>query len=140
MTVRDHNLDSIGEVFATFKIHQTADADDLTDADIGCAVTLTDDYEIGPGSDGALLLGKLTALTLQDGDDGERLATVQISGVCTLAITASYPAIGDRVVCGAGGAVKQAPALGASDPAGGNIARGTVLALSGTSACTLLLN
>jgi hypothetical protein len=140
MTVRDHNLDSIGELFATFKVHQTAGEDDLTDADIGCAVTLTDDYEVGPGTDGALLLGKLTALTLQDGDDGDRLATVQIGGVCTLPITTTYPAVGNRVVCGASGTVKQAPALTGNDPAGGNVARGTVLAISGTSECTLLLN
>jgi len=140
MTIRDHNLDSIGEVFATFKIHQTAGADDLTDADIGCAVKLTDDYEVGPGTDAAVLLGKLTALTLQDGDDGDRLATVQIGGVCTLPITTTYPLVGNRVVCGAGGTVKQAPALTGNDPAGGNIGRGTVLAVSGTSECTLLLN
>lgn len=140
MTIRDHNLESIGEVFATFKIKQTASADDLTDSDIGGAVTLTDDYEVGPGTDAATLLGKLTALTLQDGDDGDRLATVQVGGVCTLAITTTYPTVGDRVVCGASATVKQAPALGGNDPAGGNIARGTVLSVDGTTACTLLLN
>lgn len=140
MTIRDHNLESIGELFATFKIHQTDGADDLTDADIGFAVTLTDDYEIGPGTDGALLLGKLIALTLQDGDDGDRLATAQIGGVCTLIMTTTYPSVGDRVVCGANATIKQAPALGGDDPAGGNVARGTVLAVSGTSECTILLN
>jgi hypothetical protein len=140
MTVRSHNLESVGELYATFTIHQTAGADDLADDDIGRAVTITDDYEIGPGTDGAVLLGKLTSLTLQDGDDGDRLATVQIGGVCTLPIAATYPTIGDRVVCAADGAVKQAPALGSSDPAGGNVARGTVLAVSGTSECLILLN
>ncbi len=140
MTIRDFNLESIGEVFATFKIHQTSESDDLTDANINCAVTLTDDYEVGPGTDGAMFVGKLTALTLQDGDDGDRLATVQIGGVCTLAITTTYPTIGNRVVCGADGTIKQAPALGGDDPAGGNVARGTVLAVSGTSECTILLN
>ncbi len=140
MTIRSHNLDSVGEVFATFKIHQTAGVDDLTDDDIGGSVTLTDNYEIGPGTAGAVLLGKLIALTLQDGDDGERLATVQIAGVCTMPISATYPTVGDRVVCGANGTVKQAPALTGDDPAGGNLARGTVLSVSGTSSCTLLLN
>jgi len=140
MTVRTQNLESIGELYATFEIHQTDGADDLVDDDIGCAVTLTDDHEIGPATDGAVLLGKLTALTLQDGDDGDRLATVQIGGICILPITTTYPTVGGRVVCGADGTIKQAPALGSSDPAGGNVARGTVLAVSGTTECTILLN
>lgn len=140
MAVRDQNLESIGEIFATFAIHQTAGEDDLTDDDIGYAVTLTGDNEVGLGTNDTILLGKLTALTLQDGDDGDRLATIQIAGVCTLPITTTYPTAGDRLVCGADGAVKQAPALGGNDPAGGNIARGTVLAVSGTSECTVLLN
>jgi len=140
MSVRDHNLESIGELFATFKVKQTADSDDLTDADIGKAVTITAGYEAGPGGDGNVLLGKLIDLTLEDGNDGDRLATVQIGGVCTLAITTTYPVVGNRVVCGANGTVKQAPALAANDPAGGNIARGTVLAVNGTSTCTVLLN
>jgi hypothetical protein len=140
MTVRDHNLESIGEVFATFKVKQTASDDDLTDSDIGRAVTITDDYEVGPGTDGDTLLGKLIDLTLQDGDDGNRLATVQIGGVCTLPITTTYPTVGDRVLCGASAAIKQAPVLAGVDPAGGNIARGTVLAVNGTTECTLLLN
>jgi hypothetical protein len=140
MSVRDHNLESIGELFATFKIKQTAGSDDLTDADIGKAVTITAAYEAGPGGNGDVLLGKLISLTLEDGNDGDRLATVQIGGVCTLAITTTYPVVGNRVVCGANGTVKQAPALAANDPAGGNVARGTVLAVNGTSACTILLN
>jgi len=140
MTVRDHNLESIGEVFATFKVAQDTGADTLADADIGNAVTLTDDHEVGPGGDGDILLGKLIDLTLEDGDDGDRLATVQIAGVCTLPITTTYPEVGNRVVCGASGTVKQAPALGVNDPAGGNFARGTVLAVNGTSECTILLN
>jgi hypothetical protein len=140
MSVRDHNLGSVGELFATFKVKQTAGSDDLTDADIGKAVTITAGYEAGPGGNGDVLLGKLISLTLEDGNDGDRLATVQIGGVCTLATTTTYPVVGNRVVCGANGTVKQAPALAANDPAGGNIARGTVLAVNGTSECTILLN
>ena len=140
MTVRDHNLESIGEVFATFKVHQTAGVDDLSDSDIGKAVKLTANYEIGPGTDGAQLLGRLVALTLTDADDGKRLATVQVGGVCNFPITTTYPALGNRVVCGASGTVKQAPVLTGYDPAGGNLARGTVLSVSGTTECTILLN
>jgi hypothetical protein len=140
MAVRDHNLESVAEVFATFKIKQTASADDLTDSDIGKAVTLTADYEVGPGGDGDTLIGKLIDLTLEDGNDGDRLATVQVGGICVLPITTTYPTVGDRVLGGASGTVKQAPALSVDDPAGGNIARGTVLAVNGTTECTILLN
>jgi len=140
MTVRDHNLESIGELFATFKVKQTAGVDDLTDAHVGKAVTLTGSHEVGPGTDGAILLGKLIDLTLDSAAAGRRLATVQIGGVCRLAITTTYPVVGNRVVCGANATVKQAPALAGNDPAGGNIARGTVLAVNGTTDCTVLLN
>jgi len=140
MPVRDQNLDSIGELFATFAVRQTAGADDLTDADIGNAVTITDNYEAGPAGDNDIVLGKLIDLTLEDGDDGNRAATVQIGGVCTLPTASPYPEIGNRVIGGANGTVKQAAALGGNDPAGGNIARGTVIAVNGTIDCTLILN
>ena len=140
MAVRDHNLESVAEVFATFKIKQTASVDDLTDSNIGQAVTLTADYEVGPGGSGDTLIGKLIDLTLEDGNDGDRLATVQVGGICVLPITTTYPTVGDRVLGGASGTVKQAPALAGDDPAGGNIARGTVLAVNGTTECTILLN
>lgn len=140
MAVRDHNLESVAEVFATFKVKQTASVDDLTDSNIGQAVTLTADYEVGPGGSGDTLIGKLIDLTLEDGNDGDRLATVQVGGICVLPITTTYPTVGDRVIGGASGTVKQAPALAGDDPAGGNIARGTVLAVNGTTECTILLN
>ena len=140
MTVRDHNLESVAGVFATFKVKQTAGVDDLTDAHLGKAVILTASNEVGPGTDNSILLGKLIDLTQSDGNNGERLATVQIGGVCTLPITTTNPVVGNRVVCGASGTVKQAPALAGNDPAGGNIARGTVLAVNGTTECTILLN
>ncbi len=139
MAVRDQNLESIAPVLATFTIKQTSGVDDLKDANIGEPVTLTSDGEVGPCGDGDQLLGKLISLTLNDGDDGDRLATVQIGGVCRLAITSTYPVAGNRVVCGASGTVKQAPTA-ASDPAGGNIARGTVLEVNGTTDCIILLN
>ncbi len=139
MSVRSQNLETIAPVYATFGIHQTAGADDLADSNIGEAVVLTDDYEIGPSSNGEAIIGKLVALTLTDADTGKRNATVQIGGVMTLPITTTYPQVGNRVVCGANGAVKQVPALAGDDPAGGNVARGTVLAVSGTSTCTIYL-
>jgi hypothetical protein len=121
-------------------IHQTGGTDDLKDANIGEPVSLTGNYEVGRTSDGSILIGKLLTLTLTDSDDGERLATVQIGGICTLAISATNPTVGDRVVGGTAGTVKQAPGLAGDDPAGGNVARGTVIAVNGTSECTVILN
>jgi len=139
VSVRDQNLVTISPVFATFRIHQTTGSDDLADADIGCAVALTGDYEIGPAADGDAVLGKLISLTLSDADAGKRHATVQLGGSMDLPITTTYPTLGDRIVGGAGGTVKQAPALAGNDPAGGNVARGIVLAVQGTTSCTVYL-
>jgi hypothetical protein len=140
MTVRDQNLEAIAPVLATFKIKQTGGVDDLKDADIGEPVTLTGSNEVGPIGAGNQLLGKLIALTLTDNDDGDRLATVQVGGICRLAISATYPQVGNRVVGGTAGTVKQAPVLTGYDPAGGNVARGTVLEVNGTTDCVILLN
>ena len=140
MTIREQNLEAIAPVLATFSISQTAGVDDLKDADIGLAVTLTGNGEVGPCADGSVLLGKLIALTLTDADDGERAATVQIGGICRLPVSATYPEVNNRVVGGVGGTVRQAPSLAEDDPAGGNIGRGHVLAVIGTTDCTILLN
>lgn len=139
MSVRNQNLETIAPVLATFKIKQTSSVDDLKDADLGEPVELTANSEAGPISAGGQLLGKLISLTLTDNDDGDRLATVQIGGICRLAISSTYPTLGDRVVGGTTGTVKQAPTV-ASDPAGGNVARGTVVDVNGTTDCLILLN
>ena len=140
MTIREQNLETVAPMLATFSIHQTTGSDDLVDADIGKAVKLTGNYEVGPCDDESILLGKLIALTHTDNDAGERKATVQIGGICKLATSSTYPTVGDRVVGAGGGTVKQAPSLTGDDPAGGNIARGTVLEVNGTTDCTILLN
>lgn len=139
MGVRDQNLEALGAMYATFSIKQTAGVDDLKDADIGKAVTITSGYQVGPTTDGSVFLGKLVDLTLTDAENRKRVATVQIKGVMTVPITTTNPVVGNRVVGGASGTVKQAPALGASDPAGGNIARGTVIAVNGTVECTVVM-
>jgi len=140
MSIREQNLDSIAPTLATFAVHQTSGVDDLKDANIGEPVTLTGDNEVGPIGAGDMLIGKLLDLSLSDIDTGKRLATVQIGGVCRLAISAAYPSVGNRVVGGTAGTVKQAPALTSYDPAGGNVARGTVLEVNGTADCVILLN
>ena len=139
MAVRDQNLDAVAPVLATFTIKQTTGVDDLKDANIGEPVVLTASGEVGPIGDGDQLLGRLISLTLSDNDDGDRLASVQVGGICRLAITTTYPTVGNLVVGGASGTVKQAPTV-ASDPAGGNVARGTVLDVNGTTDCVILLN
>ena len=139
MGIRDQNLEALGAMFATFSIKQTAGVDDLKDIDIGKAVTITSGYQAGPCTDGSVFVGKLVDLTLTDAENGKRVATVQIKGVMTVPITTTNPVLGNRVVGGASGTVKQAPALGASDPAGGNIARGTVIAVNGTTDCTIVM-
>lgn len=139
MSVRDQNLETIAPVLVTLKISQTASVDDLKDANIGQPVKLSGNNEVGPITADSQLLGKLISLTLTDNDDGDRLATVQIGGVCRLAISTTYPSVGNRVVGGAGNSVKQAPTV-ASDPAGGNVARGTVIEVNGTTDCLIYLN
>lgn len=140
MSVRDQNLDVVAPVLATFTIKQTTGVDDLKDVNIGAPVKLTASGEIGPIGAGDILLGKLIDLTLTDRDNGKRLATVQVGGICRLATSATTPAVGNRVVGGTAGTVKQATVLGAFDPAGGNVARGTVLSVNGTTDCVILLN
>ncbi len=140
MGIRDQNLETIAPMLATFKIKQTSSVDDLKDTNIGDPVTITANNEVGPIVDEGMLLGKLISLTLSDNDNGDRLATVQIGGLCRLSISATVPTVGDRVVGGATSAtIKQASAV-ASDPAGGNVARGTVLEVNGTTDCLVLLN
>ncbi len=139
MSIRQQNLETIAPMLATFRISQTGGVDDLKDANLGEPVMLTANNEIGPITNGGQLLGKLISLTLTDADDGERLATVQVGGICRLPVSATVPAIGNRVVGGSAGTVKQAPTV-ASDPAGGNVARGTVLEVNGTTDCVILLN
>ena len=139
MTVRVQDLQTVGFQTATFKVYQTAGSDDLTDADLGKAVTILGNYEVGPGADGDVLIGKLISLSLTDADVGKRVATVQIGGVCTLPAAATVPSVGDKVVVDGSGSAKQAPSLAGDDPAGGNVARGTVVAVNGTSEITLIL-
>lgn len=139
MATREYNLDTVGGVYASFKVHQTAGVDDLQDDDIGKAVTIAGNYEVGLGANGDILLGKLIDLSLTDADNGKRTATVQIGGVMTLPVAATIPAVGNRVVVNGAGAVRQAPALTGYDPAGGNLARGTVIKVNGTTDVTLIL-
>ncbi len=139
MAIRPQRLETIAPVIASFAISQTASVDDLKDADIGKAVTISANTTVSPCTDGDQVIGKLIALTLTDADDGERVASVQIGGICRLTTATTFPVVGNRILGAVGGAVKQAPALIGNDPAGGNIARGAVLVVNGPTDCLVLL-
>lgn len=140
MAIRDFDLEALAPVVTSFKIKQTTPGtDDIKDVHIGKPVTITASNEVGLVTNGGLVLGKLISLTLSDGDPGKRVASVQIKGAMRLAVSATVPVVGNAIVGGASNTVKQAPALTGNDPAGGTIARGTVLEVNGTTDCVVLL-
>jgi len=138
MAIREHNLETTGAVYLSFKVHQTAGENDLDDSDIGKAIGLAGNYEVNFGSNNDRLLGKLVDLSLTDADN-DRVATIQVAGVMTIAASATVPSLGDQVVIDGSGSVKQVPSLGSYDPAGGNVGRGTVIDINGTSEVTIIL-
>jgi hypothetical protein len=140
MAIREQDLEAVAPVFATFKIKQNAGVDELKDVNLGHPVMLTGNGEVGQVTAGSLVLGKLVGLTLTDSDGGNRLATVQIGGICRFAVSAVIPSVGNRIVGGTAGTIKQAPALTGYDQAGGVPARGIVLEVNGTTDCVVLLN
>lgn len=124
----------IGALYATFEINKAGANYDLAVTDIGKAVSLAGNNKISAGSDGSQLLGRLEYVA-------GGLATVQIAGVARLAINTgkTAPAAGNKVVADGTGKVYQAPTVDA-DPAGGNIARGTVLSVNSSEhTCDVLL-
>lgn len=125
----------IGALYASFNVHQTGGVYDLTGTDVGKAVALSNNNEVSLGADGGALLGRLEAVK-------NGLATVQVAGVVRLEVNTgkTAPNVGERVVIDGAGKVYQAPALVGNDPAGGNVARGTVVAKDTTNnTCDVLL-
>ena len=127
----------LGALYATFDIDTTDNKYDLTASNIGDAVSLSGNNEVDHGSDGGELLGRLEHV-----DNG--LATVQIAGVARFDINTGEdsPQLGNGVVVDGAGKVYQAPAIAGAtgDPAGGNIARGTVIAVDSTNhTCDIIL-
>ncbi|RJP20419.1 MAG: hypothetical protein C4527_24905 [Candidatus Omnitrophota bacterium] len=127
----------IGALYATFEIDQTGAAYDLTIDNVGDAVSLSGNNEVDHGSDGGQLVGRLEHVC-------GGLATVQIAGVARFSVntTKTAPAVGNGVVVDGAGKVYRAPAVdgAAGDPAGGNIARGSTLAVDNANhTCDVLL-
>ena len=124
----------VGALYATFDIDTTGSNYDLTSDDVGDAVSLSGNNEVDHGTNGGQLLGRL-----EQANGG--LATVQIAGIARFNINTgeTAPGLGNRVVVDGAGKVYQAPAV-ADAPAGGNIARGTVIAVDATNdTCDVLL-
>jgi len=127
----------LGALYGTFEIDTTAGEYDLSASNIGDAVALSGNNEVDHGSDGGKLLGRLEHVS---GD----LATVQVAGIARFDIntTKDAPQPGNGVVVDGAGKVYQAPVIaeGSDVPAGGNVARGTVIAIDSTNhTCDVLL-
>ena len=114
-----------GAVNASFKPKST-----ITKSDVGKAVTLTANNEVGLGSSQDALVGRLAYL-----DDAAvpTVCTVQIAGVMEVPYSGS-PAIKDKVVVNGAGGVATAPTMSAGQPCKGS---GIVLSIGTTK---LLLN
>ncbi len=134
---RSVDNNGIGALYATFEIDKTGETYDLTIDNVGDAVSLSGNNEVDHGSDGNQLLGRLEHVC-------GGLATVQVAGVARLEINTgkTAPDVGNGVVVDGAGKVYQAPYIDGAvgDPPGGNIARGTVLAVDNTNhTCDVLL-
>lgn len=130
--VIDNN--GIGALYATFEINKSGADYDLTEADIGTAVVLAGNNKINHGADGGKLLGRLEHVA-------GGMATVQVAGVMRFSINSgkTAPVVGNAVVVDGAGEVYQAPEV-ATDPAGGNIAQGTVIVVNSTAGtCDVLM-
>jgi len=134
---RSVDNNGVGALYATFQIDTTAGVSDLTINNLGDAVSLSASNEVDHGSDGGVLLGRLEHV-------GDGLATVQIAGVARFAVNTdkTAPVVGNGVVVDGAGKVYKAPAIaeGSDVPAGGNPARGTVIAVDSINhTCDVLL-
>ncbi|MBD3332757.1 hypothetical protein GF356_07895, partial [candidate division GN15 bacterium] len=94
MTVREQNLDTIAPLLATFEVNQTTGTDDLTEDDIGTAVTLTGAGKVTGITAGDILLGRLISVTTRENDT--TLAAVQVGGICRVPISSTHPEEGNR--------------------------------------------
>lgn len=128
--VRVVDNNGIGALYATFDITKTGEDLDVTIDNVGDAVALGGANAVNHGVDNGKLLGRLEHVS------GEQ-ATVQISGIARLPRDTGQaaPFVGNAVVVNGAGKVYRAPAIDPAngDPAGGNIARGTVLAVDFTN-------
>lgn len=120
----------------TMKVDTTADMDfsqaDLDDNLTACVVS--DNNEVGMGSNGGKLFGKVVAVSTEEDANGIPVTcTVQAGGVARFKYnTAAAPSVNQMVEVDGAGKVRQASAV-ADIPAGGHPHRGQVIAIDTTN-------
>lgn len=121
-----------GTPFLTFSVDTTADKDftqdDLDDNLTACVIS--DDNEVGMGSAGDKLFGKVVWVSqdLQDGTTVPELCAVQARGIARFKYVATAPEINQMVEVNGAGKVRQASA-DVDIAAGGHLMRGQVIAV-----------
>lgn len=132
-----------GTPFLTFTVDETADKD-FTQTDLDSNLTacvISDDDEIGMGSAGDKLFGKVVWVSpeLNDGTTVPALCAVQARGVARFKYAATTPVINQMVEVDGAGKVRQAVA-DADIAAGGHLMRGQVIAVdTGAGTCDVWL-
>jgi hypothetical protein len=127
----------------TFKVDTTTDKD-FTQTDLDSNLTaciISDDNEVGMGSAGDKLFGKVIAVSseLQSGTSIPETCTVQARGVARFKYVTPAPQVNQMVEVDGAGKVRQASA-DADIAAGGHLMRGQVIAVDSTnSTCDVWL-
>ena len=125
-----------GTPFLTFSVDTTA-TKDFTQTDLDnnlTACVISADNEVGMGSDGDKLFGKVVwgSQELASGTTIPALCAVQARGVARFKYVATAPVVNQMVECDGAGKVKQASA-DADIAAGGHLMRGQVIAVDTTN-------
>lgn len=124
-----------GKVCITMKVDTSSDKDfTTTDLTNGlCACVVSANREVGMGSDGDKLFGKVVAVSEEvDSDDIPVNCTVQVRGVAKFGYVATTPVINQMVEVDGAGKVSQASA-DADIAAGGHLMRGIVIDVDTTN-------
>lgn len=131
------NNEGIGkDPLLTFNVDTTADKD-FTQTDLDNNLTaciISDDNEVGMGSAGNKLFGKVIAVSseLQGGTSVPAICTVQARGVARFKYATPTPVVNQMVEVDGSGKVRQASA-DADIAAGGHLMRGQVIAVDTTN-------
>ena len=131
------NNEGIGkDPLLTFSVDTTTDKD-FTQTDLDSNLTacvISDDNEVGMGSAGDKLFGKVVAVSsdLQSGTSVPEICTVQARGIARFKYAATTPVVNQMVEVDGAGKVRQA-AADADIAAGGHLMRGQVIAVDTTN-------
>ncbi len=131
------NNEGIGkDPLLTFSVDTTTDKD-FTQTDLDSNLTacvISDDNEVGMGSAGDKLFGKVVAVSsdLQSETSVPEICTVQARGIARFKYAATTPVVNQMVEVDGAGKVRQA-AADADIAAGGHLMRGQVIAVDTTN-------